>query len=161
MRNLGVTVAGILLVLSLALIVLYLDRPNPKMRPVAVARQVAGVTRTVITSVSQASEAVTTQPGTAEHRPAFAVPSRRPGSIQAIGTHGLVAWASQHRCQLGGLSAVGDSTAIGWASPCGTSPQRVRYGLVRQHDLGPLPPVTMAAVNERIRGASAWDGDIQ
>ena len=62
---------------------------------------------------STATVAATTQPETADQDLVLVVRSRRPGSIQAIDTRGLVAWASQHNCQLEARSAVGDFVATG------------------------------------------------
>ena len=109
--DLGVTVAGALLVLSLVLFVFYLDRFTHRLRPVAVARLVARAGRKVITSVSQATVAATAPAQNAEDGPVLVVRSRRPGAIQAIDTRGLVAvhrsvrhpQARDARTKMGGL----------------------------------------------------------
>jgi uncharacterized membrane protein len=111
--NIGVTVAGGLVVVSLVLFLFFLDRFIHRLRPVAVASLVERAGRKVFTSLSEALEAEmvpseTAPADIAEHDPVLVVRSRRAGSIQAIDTRGLVRWASQHDRRLVLQSAVGD-----------------------------------------------------
>lgn len=168
--DLGVTVAGALLVLSLVLFVFYLDRFTHRLRPVAVARLVARAGRKVITSISQATEATTAPAQNAEDGPVLMVRSRRPGSIQAIDTRGLVAWASQHNCRLEARSAVGDFVAtnqpvievFGSGPLPATTGRRLRrmmaFGIERTVDQDPAFAVRVM-VDVAIRALSAAIND--
>jgi uncharacterized membrane protein len=116
--NLGVTVAGALLLASLLLFMLYLDRVLHRMRPVAVAALVAQAGR-------KAFEAAVVWAGTADApdfaerryepgpEPALRVHSTRAGTIQAIDSSGLVRWAREHRCLLVLPHVVGDFVPVG------------------------------------------------
>ena len=77
--NIGVSVAGFLVVLSLVLFLLFFDRFIHRLRPVAVARFAGQVARRVITTVTQAAEADTASAQIAAGQPVLVVPSRRAG----------------------------------------------------------------------------------
>jgi len=116
--NLGVTVAGALLLVSLLLFMFYLDRVLHRMRPVAVAALVARAGR-------KAFEAAVAWAGTADApdfvdrryepgaEPALRVRSTHAGAIQAIDSSGLVRWAREHRCLLVLPHVVGDFMPVG------------------------------------------------
>jgi uncharacterized membrane protein len=111
--NIGVTVAGGLVVVSLVLFLFFLDRFIRRLRPVAVAGLVGRAGRKIFTSLAEALKAETVPAETAsadiaEHDLVLVVRSGRAGSIQAIDTRGLVAWASQHDRRLVLQSTVGD-----------------------------------------------------
>ena len=111
--NIGVSVAGGLLVLSLVLFLLFFDRFIHRLRPVAVADLVGQMALRVITTVTQAAEVDTSAAGTAAGDPLLMVASGRAGSIQAINVRGLVTWASRHNHLLAMQAAVGDFVTTG------------------------------------------------
>jgi uncharacterized membrane protein len=111
--NIGVSVAGFLLVFSLVLFLLFFDRFIHRLRPVAVAALVGQVARRTITTVTRAAEADTASAPTATGEPVLMVPSRQDGSVQAIDVRGLVRWASRHHHLLAMQAAVGDFVATG------------------------------------------------
>jgi uncharacterized membrane protein len=113
--NLGVTIAGVLVVASLGLFMLFLDEYIHRLRPVAVAALVA---RRCVRAVEE-NAATTTRPARAEAvapGPGVAsdvVPSPRAGTIQAVHVAGLVDWADRHDCVLVLRHAVGDFVPAG------------------------------------------------
>lgn len=111
--NVGVDVAGFLVVLSLVLFLFFLDRFIHRLRPVAVAGLVGRMGRKVIASVSEVAEADTPSVEIVEREPALVVKSGKAGAIQAIDVRGLIAWAGQQDCQLVIQGAVGDFVATG------------------------------------------------
>lgn len=111
--NIGVSVAGALLVLSLVLFLLFFDRFIHRLRPVAVADLVGQMALRVITTVTRAAETDTSSAGTAAGDPLLMVTSGRAGSIQALNVRGLVTWASRHNYLLAMQAAVGDFVTTG------------------------------------------------
>jgi uncharacterized membrane protein len=111
--NIGVSVAGFLVVLSLVLFLLFFDRFIHRLRPVAVANLVGQLALRVITTVTEAAEADTGSAKTAAGDPVLMVVSGRAGSIQAVDVRGLVAWASRHDHLLVMQAAVGDFVVTG------------------------------------------------
>jgi uncharacterized membrane protein len=111
--NIGVSVAGALLVLGLVLFLLFFDRFVHRLRPVAVAALVGRMARRTVTTVTQRAEADTTQDRIAAGDPVLMVASRRNGSVQAIDVRGLVRWASRHQHLLAMQAAVGDFVTTG------------------------------------------------
>jgi len=111
--NIGVSVAGFLLVLSLVLFLLFFDRFIHRLRPVAVADLVGQMALRVIASVTQAAEIDTSAAEIAAGDPVLMVTSGRAGSIQAIHVPGLVTWASRHNHLLAMQAAVGDFVTTG------------------------------------------------
>jgi len=111
--NIGVSVAGGLLVLSLVLFLLFFDRFIHRLRPVAVADLVGQMALRVITSVTQAAQTDTSSAEIAAGDPVLMVTSGRAGSIQAINVRGLVTWASRHNHLLAMQAAVGDFVTTG------------------------------------------------
>ena len=108
MPNIGVTVAGALVVLSLVLFLFFLDSLIHRLRPVAVADLMGRFGRQVFTSFSEDVQAETVPAQIAEHDLIFVVRSAKAGSIQAIDDRGLVRWASQHDRWLVLQRTVGD-----------------------------------------------------
>ena len=106
--NIGVTVAGAFVVLSLVLFLFFLDRFIHRLRPVAVAALMGRLGRKVFTPLPEAAQAETVSAQIAEHDPVLVVRSGKAGSLQAIDAQGLVGWASQHDRRLVLQSAVGD-----------------------------------------------------
>jgi len=116
--DIGVSVAGLLLLVSLILFMLYLDRVLHRMRPVAVAALVGAAGRDAfMTAVRWAArpDAPEFIPGhfRASTEPALHVRSAGAGSIQAIDTKGLVRWARRHECLLVLPHPVGDFVPAG------------------------------------------------
>ncbi len=111
--NIGVSVAGSLLVVSLVLFLLFFDRFIHRLRPVAVAALVGETARRTITTVTRAAEADTASAQVATGEPVLIVPSRRNGAIQAIDARGLIRWASRHQHLLAMQAAVGDFVTTG------------------------------------------------
>jgi len=111
--NIGVSVAGGLLVLSLVLFLLFFDRFIHRLRPVAVADLVGQMALRVITTVTQAAETDTASVEIAAGDPVLMVTSGRAGSIQAINVRGLVTWASRHNQLIAMQAAVGDFVTTG------------------------------------------------
>ena len=111
--NIGVSVAGFLVVLSLVLFLLFFDRFIHRLRPVAVADLVGRMALRVITTVTEAAEIDTESAGIAAGDPVLMVTSGRAGSIQAIHVRGLVTWASRHNHLLAMQAAVGDFVTTG------------------------------------------------
>ena len=111
--NIGVTVAGAFVVLSLVLFLFFLDRFIHRLRPVAVAGLVGRAGRKVFISLPEGMEAETMPAGVGEHDPVLVVRSGKAGSIQAIDVRGLVARASQHDRWLALPSAAGDFVSRG------------------------------------------------
>lgn len=111
--NIGVSVAGFLMVLSLVLFLLFFDRFVHRLRPVAVAGLAGQQARRIIATITQPAEAGSASPQSGTGDPALMVSSQRDGSIQAIDLRGLVAWASRHDQLLALQAAVGDFVTIG------------------------------------------------
>jgi uncharacterized membrane protein len=111
--NIGVSVAGFLVVLSLVLFLLFFDRFIHRLRPVAVADLVGQMALRVITTVTEAAEIDTGSAEIAAGDPVLMVASRRAGSIQAVNVRGLVTWASSHDHLLAMQAAVGDFVTTG------------------------------------------------
>jgi uncharacterized membrane protein len=112
--DLGVTIAGALVVVSLLLFVFFLDRFIHRLRPVVVAALVAHAGRRAFedtsgAAASEAGPAAAAPPGV----PALVVRSRSGGAIQAIDTKGLVRWAHERDCLLVLTRAVGDFVPAG------------------------------------------------
>jgi uncharacterized membrane protein len=110
--NIGVSVAGALVVLSVVLFLLFFDRFVHRLRPVAVAAFVSQVAQRAFTTVTRLVPDTTSAP-VAAGDPVLIVSSGRDGSIQAIDVRGLVSWASKHDHLLVMLAAIGDFVANG------------------------------------------------
>jgi uncharacterized membrane protein len=106
--NIGVTLAGVAVSVSVVLFLVYLDRFIHRMRPIAVAWIVARNGARVFTEMQptgpQADAAHARPTGT----PSLEVHSHGAGAIQAIDRRGLRATAIQHDCLLVLPHAVGD-----------------------------------------------------
>ncbi|HEY7206710.1 MAG TPA: DUF2254 domain-containing protein [Gaiellaceae bacterium] len=114
--NLGVTISGTLVVVSLLMFLFFLDRFIHRLRPVAVTALVAELGRGAFADLmgqSRHSESLS-EPVSGED-PALVVRSRHAGSIQAIDTEGLVRFARERECLLVFRHAVGDFVPSGAA----------------------------------------------
>lgn len=110
--NLGVSIAGLLLLVSLLLFMVFLDRYLHRLRPVAVATLVAGyVHREFARLRTEAADTPDVFGGVFEsdgHQPTLTIRSARAGAIQAVDAKGLAAWACQHDCLVVLRRRVGD-----------------------------------------------------
>ncbi len=113
--SLGVTIAGLLVSLSLVLLLLYLDRFTHALRPVAVGTFVARAGLRVLAAPSRAAAAArprgTARPVTTG--PVLEVRAPRSGVVQAIHARGLVAMARRHDCVVVLTRSPGDFAAAG------------------------------------------------
>jgi len=110
--NLGVTTAGVLVLVSLVLFAVFLNRYMHQLRPVAVAALVAGYVhrdfKRLFTAVADDPEVFTEPFAPDGEEPALVVRSTTAGAIQAIDLEGLVGWARRHDCLLVLRHRVGD-----------------------------------------------------
>ena len=110
--NLGVTVAGLLLLAGILLFLLFLDRFVHRLRPVAVAALVARAGRRALEE-SPATTAPVAAVDVPEGPPALRVTAETAGAIQAVNADGLVHWARSRDCVLILRQAVGDFVPSG------------------------------------------------
>jgi uncharacterized membrane protein len=111
--NLGVTLAGVFVVIGLLLFVFFLDRFIHRLRPVVVAALVAKARRRAFGAAR--TPAAGTEPVTRPPRAtaSLVVDCRSGGAIQAIDAEGLVRWAREHNCLLVLPNAIGDFVPAG------------------------------------------------
>jgi uncharacterized membrane protein len=140
--NLGVSIAGLLVLASLVLFMVFLSSYLHQLRPVAVASYVAGyVQRDFRRLVAAIADAPDVYRGVFEphgDKPAVVVRSAGSGAIQAIDAEGLVRWARQHDCIVVLHHRVGDSVplnarlieAYGARGPVTDREQRALRGMV-------------------------------
>jgi uncharacterized membrane protein len=136
--DLGVTAAGVLVLVSLILFLLFLDRFLHRLRPVAVAAFVARAGRRAfeagVAAAAASERPDVLPPGYAPAGQAVrVVRSTRPGAIQAIDGRGLARFANAHACRLVLRHAVGDFVPEGAAlveiygdDPGATAERRLR-----------------------------------
>jgi uncharacterized membrane protein len=115
--DLGVTLAGALLIVGLVVFVVFLNRFVHLLRPVAVAAMVAkGVRESLDDDIASTRDLgnVFTGPleGMAE-RPSLTVRSTRPGAVQAVNLRGVSTWAGQHDCLVVMRHSVGEFIETG------------------------------------------------
>jgi uncharacterized membrane protein len=115
--NLGTSIAGLLLIVSLLVFLIFLDRFLHRLRPVAVA---ALVSQYVRRDFAPRERRLAAQPdvfwGTVEDREELAsevARSARAGAIQAVHIEGLVAWAREHRRLVVVRHRIGDFVPAG------------------------------------------------
>jgi uncharacterized membrane protein len=114
--NIGVTVAGGLLVLSLLVFLVFLDRYLHRLRPVAVAALVHGYFRRNFAYEVKRAENPDIFVGVldaGDELPSLDVHSRRAGAIQAVDAEALVSWARQHDCLVVLRHGIGDFVPSG------------------------------------------------
>jgi uncharacterized membrane protein len=114
--DLGVSVAGFLVVVSLLLFVVFLDRFLHRLRPVAVAVFVAGYVHRDFERYAAALAAPDVFTGVFEpagEQPSVVIRSAKPGAIQALDVRGLVGWAREHGCLVVLCHRVGDFVPVG------------------------------------------------
>ncbi len=116
--NIGVTVAGALLILSLLVFLVFLDRYLHRLRPVAVAALVHGYfQRNFEYEVKRAEnpEVFVGALDAGSEEPSLTVRSRRAGAIQAMDGDALVAWARDQDCLVVLRHGIGDFVPFGAA----------------------------------------------
>ena len=111
--NVGITVAGALVLVSLISFLIFLDRFLHRLRPVAVAAHVARAGRRAfergLAAVPSEERPDILPPGyDPGETPVRLVRSTRAGAIQAIDGPGLVRFAKAHRCSLMLRHSIGD-----------------------------------------------------
>ena len=115
--NLGVSISGLLVITSLLLFVIFLDRYLHRLRPVAVTVLVA---RYVQRDFGRYYAALTAAPDVfsgvlepAAEDPTLVVRSTAPGAIQAIDAKGLLEWGRRHECLVVIHHSIGDFVPVG------------------------------------------------
>jgi uncharacterized membrane protein len=115
--DLGVSIAGLLVLSALLLFVFFLDRFIHRLRPVAVAMLVADyVHRGFERYTAALAAAPDVFSGAFEpvgEQPALVIGSAKPGAIQALDVRGLAGWAREHECLVVICCQVGDFVAAG------------------------------------------------
>jgi uncharacterized membrane protein len=113
--NLGVSVAGILMVADLILFLFFFSRCMSRLRPVTVAALVAKAGRAAFDEARRAIErsAVAIGPPAPDTEPTQVVRASRAGVIQAVHLEGLIRWARRHDARLVLACAVGDFVTTG------------------------------------------------
>jgi uncharacterized membrane protein len=114
--NLGVSIAGFLVVASLLLFLIFLDRFLHRLRPVAVA----GLVATYVHRGFERYAAALAAPGVfsgvfdpAGQQPAMVIRSTQPGAIQALDVRGLTGWAREQQCLVVICHQVGSFVPVG------------------------------------------------
>ena len=115
--NLGTSLAGVLLIVSLLVFLIFLDRFLHRLRPVAVASLVSGyVRRDFVARETRLAAEPDVFWGTVQDRdePASVVArSARAGAIQAVNIEGLVTWAREQRRLVVMRHRIGDFVPAG------------------------------------------------
>ena len=115
--NLGTSIAGVLLIVSLLVFLIFLDRFLHRLRPVAVASLVSGyVRRDFVARETRLAAEPDVFWGTVQDRdePASVVArSARAGAIQAVDIDGLVTWARHNRRLVVMRHRIGDFVPAG------------------------------------------------
>jgi uncharacterized membrane protein len=139
--DLGVTMAGVLVVVSLLLFLFFFDRFIHRLRPVAVAALVAEAGQRTFAEVVRTARAdgIRLQASETDRDPTFVVRSNRAGAIQAIDLEGLVRWAREHECEVVLARVVGDFVAAGTVllhvhGATGATPERELRGAIALGD---------------------------
>jgi len=127
--ELGVTIAGTLIIISLLVFVFFFDRFIHRLRPVTVAALVGKAGRKSFEESLRVADRpeIRWDPHPREAQPALTVRSDSAGSIQAIHPDGLVRWAREHDSTVVLTRVVGDFV------PTGTTLMQV-YGPVRDSE---------------------------
>lgn len=114
--NLGVTIAGVLLMLSLLVFLVFLDRYLHRLRPVAVAALVHEYFRRNFSyEVKRAADpdVYVGALDAGDEEPSLTVRSPRAGAIQAVDAEALLRWARAQDCLLVMRHAIGDFVPLG------------------------------------------------
>jgi uncharacterized membrane protein len=117
--DISVSLAGLGLSVGLVLFLLYFDRFLHRMRPVAVAALLASQGRHAfedwMDEAVRPDVALVTGGWAPATAPTFVLRTTRSGTIQAVDTGGLTAFAHQHGCLIVFRHAVGDFVPVGAA----------------------------------------------
>jgi len=115
--DLGVTLAGVLLILGLVIFVLFLNRFVHLLRPAAVSALVAKAVRDSFDAdIASTRDLENVFAGPLEELTepaALTVRSRRPGAVQAVNLGGVAAWATRRKCLVVMRHSVGDFVETG------------------------------------------------
>jgi uncharacterized membrane protein len=115
--NLGVTLAGVLVVVCLLVFVVFLDVYLHRLRPVAVAVLVAQYIyrdfRRLAERLAGARDVFGGSFDPGEEQPVLIIRSDSPGAIQAIDAEALVRWAREHGCLVAFRHRIGDFVPAG------------------------------------------------
>ena len=115
--NLGVSIAGFLVLCSLLLFLIFFDRFLHRLRPVAVAVLVASYAHRDFERYAAALAAVRDVFfgvwEAAGREPALVIRSAKPGAIQALNVRGLGGWAREHECLVVICHQIGDFVPAG------------------------------------------------
>jgi uncharacterized membrane protein len=115
--DLGVTLAGVLLIVGLVIFVLFLNRFVHLLRPVAVAALVAkAVRQSLDDDIASTRDLGNVFAGRLEGmaEPAsLTVRSTRPGAVQAVNLRGVARWAGRHECLVVMRHSVGEFIETG------------------------------------------------
>jgi uncharacterized membrane protein len=104
--DLGVTIAGALVIVALLLFLIFLDRFVHRLRPVAVATLAVEAGRRAFRELDRPATVVPSRDP--DEEPALTVRAPRAGAVQAVHTRGLVRWASARDCVVVLLHPIGD-----------------------------------------------------
>jgi uncharacterized membrane protein len=140
--NLGVTVSGLLVSVSLLIFIFFFDRSIHRQRPVAAAAQVAREARKTFTQNFRLADRPDIRWGTGAPaaEPALAVRAREGGAVQAFDLDGLVTWARKHGAEVVLAEAVGDFVQTGgvlmriYGEHCGDSDEAELHDMVALGD---------------------------
>ena len=115
--DIGVTLAGVLISLCLLVFIVFFDRFIRRLRPVAVAADVAAVARSTFARTVRFADRpdIRWEYATARTEPTLVVVASRGGAIQAVDPDGLVAWALAHHAELVLAQRVGNFVHTGGA----------------------------------------------
>jgi uncharacterized membrane protein len=114
--NLGVTIAGVLLILSLLVFLVFLDRYLHRLRPVAVAALVHGYFQRNFEYEVKRADDPDVHLGAldaGDEQPTMTVRSPRPGAIQAVDGDALVRWSRTRDCLVVLRHGIGDFVPSG------------------------------------------------
>ena len=100
--DVGVTLAGLLIAACVLVFIVFFDRFIRRLRPVAVAADVASVACSTFAQTVRTADLADVQwdHGTTRADPTLVVRASRGGAIQAVDPDGLVAWARARRAEL-------------------------------------------------------------
>ncbi len=114
--NLGVSIAGVLVLAGMLLFMVFLSTYLRQLRPVAVASLVAGYVRRdfrrLVAAVADAPDVFAGAFEPDGEQPTLVVRSAASGAIQAVDGHGLARWAREHDCLVVLHHRVGDSVPV-------------------------------------------------
>ncbi len=115
--DLGVTLSGISVSLCLLVFIVFFDRSIRRLRPVAVAADVARAARSTFAQTVRLADRtdVRWDYGSTRADPILVVGASRGGAIQAVDPDGLVVWARAHGAELVLPHPVGDFVHTGEA----------------------------------------------